>query len=223
VAEWHQQRALPILTHLNPYRKIGTLLEVGCAAGFFLKVAQQEGWQTYGAEIMAPAVEYALTRLGLNVFEGTLEQAQWSDAFFDVIVLIETIEHLLDPFAVLCETYRVLRPGGAVWVATPNLNSAMRSLLGGDWSILSPAEHLFYFTEQTLAQMLRQAGFRAVEFVWQLEGHTLLETMNPHNTHRPTSRRSRLVKWGTEIFGPRLQPWVIKSKRTDRLSVLAVK
>lgn len=223
VREWHRQRARPILNYLKPYQKIGSLLEVGCAAGFFLKIAEEDGWRTHGVEIMSPAVEYARTRLNLNVYEGTLDQARLADASFDAVVMIETIEHLLDPMSVLREIHRVLRPSGAVWVATPNLRSVMLPLLGVDWSVLSPAEHLFYFTETTLSLMLKRAGFRTVQFFWHRQGQTIWDTMNPYNSHRPTSLRSRFVKWGTLTLGRWIQPWVVKARRADRLSASAVK
>jgi 2-polyprenyl-3-methyl-5-hydroxy-6-metoxy-1,4-benzoquinol methylase len=222
-AEWHRHRAQPILNLLQPYRKVGTLLEVGCAAGFFLKVAEENGWTVQGVEIMAPAVEYARTSLGLNVFEGTLEQAQLAADSFDVVVMIETVEHLLDPAQALGEAYRVLRTGGIIWVAVPNLNSIMRSLMGVDWSVLSPAEHLYYFTVETLEKMLRKAGFQSVEFIWQVGLQTIWETMNPLNTHHSHSLRSRVVKWATLSLGRWAVPFTVHSRRTDRLIALAAK
>jgi 2-polyprenyl-3-methyl-5-hydroxy-6-metoxy-1,4-benzoquinol methylase len=222
-AEWHRARALPTLALLQPYWQMGTLLEVGCAAGFFLKIAEEHSWQPCGVEIMQPAVTYARETLRLDVREGTLEQAQFAEAMFDVVAMIETIEHLLDPAAVLREAYRVLRSGGALWVTTPNFDSVMLRWLGIDWSVLSPAEHLYYFTEQTLRQLLKQIGFQQVEIFWRLQGQTVLETINPYNTHRPHSSRSRLVKWGTLALGRWFEPWLIRAKRTDRLIALAVK
>ena len=68
IAEWHRQRARPVLNLLQPYYQLGTLLEVGCAAGFFLKIAEETGWEVHGVEIMPPAVAYARDTLGLNVF-----------------------------------------------------------------------------------------------------------------------------------------------------------
>jgi 2-polyprenyl-3-methyl-5-hydroxy-6-metoxy-1,4-benzoquinol methylase len=223
VAEWHRRRAQPILDRLKSYRQLGTLLEVGCAAGFLLKIAEEDGWLVRGVEIMTPAVEYARTSLQLDVFEGTLEQARFAAESFDAVAMIETLEHLLDPAAVLREVYRVLRPGGALWVAVPNLDSVMLSLLRTDWSILSPAEHLFYFTEVTLARMLKGVGFCSVEFVWHVPGQTIGETMNPLNTHQPYRLRSRLVTHSVRLFGRWVQPWVVQHKRTDRLIALAVK
>lgn len=219
----HQQRSQPLLDLLQTYQEPGTLLEVGCAAGFFLKIAEANGWSVQGVEIMKPAVEYAGSTLHINVFEGTLEEAQFAANSFDAVALIETIEHLLDPAAVLREVHRILKPGGSVLLTTPNVNSMMLPLLGVDWSVLSPAEHLFYFTEQTMGQMLQQAGFHAVQFFWRLPQQTIWETMNPLNTHRPYSWRSRLVKWGVLAMGRFIVPFAVKYKRSDRLTVLAVK
>jgi 2-polyprenyl-3-methyl-5-hydroxy-6-metoxy-1,4-benzoquinol methylase len=223
VAEWHRKRAEPFLDLLSPYRSIDTLLEVGCAAGFFLKIAADAGWRAHGVEIMTPAVEYARAQLSLDVIEGTLEQAHFANASFDAVIMIETIEHLLDPISVVGEAYRVLRPGGALCITTPNYNSIMHDWLGIDWSVLSPAEHVYYFTETTLTQLMKQVGFGPVECVWRLPGQTTCELMNPYNTHRPNARRGRLVKQGVTGVGWLIQPLIMRRRRSDRLVALAVK
>jgi 2-polyprenyl-3-methyl-5-hydroxy-6-metoxy-1,4-benzoquinol methylase len=222
-AAWHRQRAQPILDLLKPYQKLGALLEVGCAAGFFLKIAAENGWTTQGVEIMSPAVEYARNTLQIDVFEGDLAQGHFPDESFDVVVMIETVEHLLDPAATLSEAYRLLRPGGAIWITVPNLRSIMLPMLGVNWSVLSPAEHLYYFTETTLSQMLTQVGFSSIKPYWQLGRQHLLDIMNPLNTHQPDSLRSRFVRWGTLTLGHFVKPFVIKTRRTDHLMILATK
>ncbi|MDX1613302.1 MAG: class I SAM-dependent methyltransferase [Candidatus Promineifilaceae bacterium] len=219
----HRQRATPLLNLIEPYRQLNTLLEIGCAAGFFLKVAAAERWDVIGIEIMAPAVTYARDTLGLDVRAGVVEEANLPPASFDAIVMIETVEHLLDPAATLRTVHQLLRPGGVFLVAVPNYNSLMRSLLGSSWSVLSPAEHLYYFTEHTLERMLAEVGFRSSTFIWHTPGQGHLETLNPHNSHQPQSWRSRVVRWTVGTFGALLQPLVIRSKRTDRLLALAVK
>lgn len=137
--------------------------------------------------------------------------------------MIETVEHLLDPAQTLRMAYNLLRPGGALLLAVPNLNSVMRPLLGVAWSVLSPAEHLYYFTETTLNQLLWQIGFSETRFVWYLPHQARLETMNPYNTHEPYSWRSRVVRWGILGLGRFWEPLVIKTKHSDRLIALAVK
>ncbi len=222
VAEVHRQRNMRLLRLLQPYRRLNTLLEVGCAAGFFLKVADEEGWRTTGVEIMEPAVAYARQSLGLEVHAGTLADADLSAAGFDAVVMIETVEHLLDPAQTLQVAYELLRPEGVMLVTVPNYNSVMRHLLGTAWSVLSPAEHLYYFTETTLGQLLRKVGFRQVRAVWERSAHSH-KLLNPHNTHMPHSRRSRLVKWAIWGLGRVAGPVALKAKGGDQLIVLAVR
>jgi SAM-dependent methyltransferase len=112
-----------------------------------------------GVEIASGGVEFAHSRLGLDVLQGSITKVALPDQRYDVVTLQETIEHLLDPFADLKEILRVLRPGGALSITTPNFDSLAYKLIGREWSVLSPGEHLFYFTPQTLTAMLERAGF----------------------------------------------------------------
>lgn len=219
----HRKRAQSILSLLQPHKLQGKLLEVGCAAGFFLKVAKEDGWDVTGIEIMSPAVKYGQETLELDIHEGTLMDVSLPDASFDVVVLIETVEHLLDPLANLELVFSLLRPGGVVLVAVPNQDSIMRSVLGSDWSVLSPAEHLYYFTESTMSQLLEKAGFSELDFIWKTEGQTTLQTMNPHHSHNPNAKRTKLAQMGTRFIGPFAKPFVIKTGHTDRLMVIAKK
>jgi SAM-dependent methyltransferase len=222
LGEVHRRRSLPLLQLLEPYRRLNTLLEVGCAAGFFLKVATEENWQVTGVEIMEPAVSYARNTLGLDVRAGTLAESDLLAGGYDAVVMIETVEHLLDPAGTLRRTHELLRPEGVLLITVPNFESVMRFLLGEAWSVLSPAEHLYYFTESTLDQLLGQTGFRHTTFVWRLPEQAQ-EIMNPYNSHAPHSLRSRVVKWGILALGKWLAPVAVRAKRTDRLVVLAIK
>lgn len=222
LGEVHRHRSLPLLRLLEPYRHLNTLLEVGCAAGFFLKVATEENWEVTGVEIMAPAVAYARDTLGLDVHAGTLADSDLPAGGYDAVVMIETVEHLLDPAGTLRRAYELLRPGGILLVTVPNYASVMRLLLGEAWSVLSPAEHLYYFTERTLDQLLQKTGFHHPTFIWRLPGQ-VQETLNPYNSHAPHGLRSRLVKWGTLAFGRWLARVAVRAKRTDRLVALATK
>lgn len=219
----HRRRSQPFLSLLEPYRQLGTMLEVGCAAGFFLKIAAEDGWQVQGLELMEAAVGYGRDRLGLDISSATLEDANLPSESFDTVVMIETVEHLLDPAQTLTEAHRLLRPGGAILVTVPNQNSLMRNLYGIDWSVLSPAEHLFYFTEETLGALLHKVGFQECHFVWRLKGSPWIEGLNPYNDNKPQLLSHRLIRWGILAGGRVLEPIAASFKRTDRLMVVAVK
>jgi len=139
----------------------GRLLEVGCAHGFFLHAAR-ESYEATGVEPSRAAREYARAHLRLDVASGTLAEARFADASFDVAVMIDVIEHLADPLSVLRELARVVKPGGVLYLVTPDVDSLTARVLRGRWWGLRPA-HLYYFSERTLAEMLRKAGFERVD------------------------------------------------------------
>ena len=153
------RRHLPTLDAIRAHRQTNWLLDIGAGAGLFLHAAERDGWQVQGVEIASRGVEFARSRLGLDMIQGRMTEIDLPDGRYDVVMMQETIEHLLDPQAVLKEVHRVLRPGGILSITTPNLNSLAYTLIGREWSVLSPGEHLFHFTPQTLFAMLEQTGF----------------------------------------------------------------
>jgi len=169
------------------------LLEVGSGAGFFLKAAERAGWQVTGIELSEEASRFAIDRLGLDIRRQPAEEALITPASFDAAVMFDTIEHLFDPRAVLQAVAHALTADGVLVVSTPNFDAASRFLLGAPWAVLSPLEHVYYFTEDSLRRLLLAAGFRDVQFIRR---HTMwgpMETMNYHYTHAPGAWPARIA------------------------------
>jgi SAM-dependent methyltransferase len=169
------------------------LLEVGSGAGFFLKAAERAGWQATGIELSAEASRFAIDRLGLDIRTQPAEEALITPASFDAAAMFDTIEHLFDPLAVLQAVARALTPDGILVVSTPNFDAASRFVLGEPWAVLSPLEHVYYFTEDSLRRILISAGFRDVTFIRRHAMWGPLETMNYHYTHAPGAWRARVA------------------------------
>ena len=98
-----------LLARLDPLRQLGTLLEVGCGAGFFLKAAERAGWKATGLEVMEAGARFARETLGLDVRLGTLEDAGLPAGSYDAVVLLDVIEHLHDPRATLARAQKFAR------------------------------------------------------------------------------------------------------------------
>ncbi|MBI3097391.1 MAG: class I SAM-dependent methyltransferase [Planctomycetes bacterium] len=148
---------------VNGLRKPGRLLEVGCAAGYFLEAARRQGWDGSGIETSPAAARFARETYGLAVTEEPIEEAGLREESFDVVALLHSLEHLPDPARTLREVGRVLRPGGLVYIEAPNLatpDAALRRA-SRDRVLLAPF-HLFAFTPLTLTRFLTQAGFAGV-------------------------------------------------------------
>lgn len=171
------------------------LLEVGSGAGFFLKAAERRGWSVAGIELSPTACEFARERLGLDVRQQPADEMSFASDSFDVAVMFDVIEHVFDPRAVLEAVRSVLVPGGTLAILTPNYDAFSRLVLGADWAILSPLEHLYYFNERTLAGLLAETGFGAVRFHREYGGWNKVETMNYRNTHKPAAWRARVYEW----------------------------
>ncbi len=147
---------------IERFRPGGSLLDVGCAAGFLLDEARGRGWAVQGVEVSRYASAYARDVLRLPVVTGTLESAGFPAERFDAVVCYYVLEHLPNPLTLVQEIARILRPGGLVSVAVPNLAGLYARLRRREW--LREREihrgHLYEFTPRTLRKVLERAGFR---------------------------------------------------------------
>ena len=192
----------PLLHFFDMYHPPpGRLLEVGAAAGLFMKSAQTAGWEVHGVEPLPAAAKFARDTFGLDVFTGTLADAPFEPESFDAAVMFETIEHLQDPIGVLRRVRALLRQRGLLVMSTPNWEAFTRHALGEQWAVISPAEHLYYFSEATLTAALRQAGFSWVHYHRDFAPGPS-ETMNASYTHAPGSLRHRLYAAFVWTLGP---------------------
>jgi SAM-dependent methyltransferase len=148
--------------HLRLPQYRARILDLGCGNGAFVRTAIGWGWDAEGLD---PDPKAAAASLGLDarITTGSLSRAMYPDACFAAVTMDHTIEHLHTPIATLREVYRILQPGGSLWVATPNLNAIGYRLFGKDWRGLEPPRHLVLFTAATLRSALAAAGFEKIE------------------------------------------------------------
>lgn len=150
------------------------LLDVGCATGFFLEAAGANGWEARGVESNPYQAQFARER-GLDVRNETIEDATVEAESFDAVTMFEVIEHVRRPMQILRTAHALLRPGGMLFVYTPNFDCAERLLLGPDAHFIWGSNHLTYFTADTLRGALERAGF-AVEHA-ETQGLDLEDTI----------------------------------------------
>lgn len=149
--------ARSIIRRVERVAGTGRLLDVGCGPGVLLSVAKGK-WECVGVEVSRPAAGEARKRFGLEVVEGTLEEARFPADSFDAVTLVDVIEHLPDPAGTLREVNRILKPGGVLFVLTPNIDAPVARLMGRWWWGFRPA-HLTYFSRKTMGRMLAETGF----------------------------------------------------------------
>ncbi len=141
----------------------GRLLDVGCGNGAFMARAQSAGWYVQGIEPDHAAASQAVLQ-GFEVFEGGIADFD-ARASYDVITLAHVIEHLHDPVSMLAGCRKLLRPGGTMWIATPNVSSIGHRLFKEAWQPLETPRHIVMPTSRALVAMLHHAGFEDVRFI----------------------------------------------------------
>jgi SAM-dependent methyltransferase len=119
------------------------------------------GWDVYGVEPDPVSATHAAT-LDLPV-DPDLLTAPFPDQYFDAITMNHVIEHMHDPGATMARCLKLLKPGGRLWISTPNLDSWGRRFYGHAWYGLEPPRHLVLFTASSLRRLLAETGLVAIE------------------------------------------------------------
>jgi 2-polyprenyl-3-methyl-5-hydroxy-6-metoxy-1,4-benzoquinol methylase len=151
------------LTLFLPARPGGRLLDVGSGSGIFAARMRTLGWEVTCVEPDGNAAAVARSAFGLDVHTGTVEAAALPAASFDAITLGHVIEHVPDPIATLAECRRLLRRDGLLVAITPNIRSLGRRTFGRHWMHWDVPRHRYLFSTESLAEVTRRAGLRAVQ------------------------------------------------------------
>lgn len=136
------------------------VLDIGCGDGRFVRFARDAGCRAAGIEIDPVAVATAAGE-GLDVSVGDTHAAlaRFGPHSFDHITLSHVIEHLHDPRGTVAAIWTMLKPGGVMWLETPNAEAYGRTLFANRWRDLDPPRHIFVATPQALASLAKAAGF----------------------------------------------------------------
>ena len=178
-------------------RQSGKILDVGCGAGFFLRALRGSGWEKWGVEIGAEAARAAAPFLPMgHLVTGTLEDADFADALFDIVCFWSSLEHTNEPQKNLREARRILKPGGTVIVQVPNAASYQARLFKGDWFALDAPRHRYHFTPDGLHRLLAETGFtpyRTTFFSRAHNSHALRQSLNFKLWQRSPLHRSAFL------------------------------
>lgn len=143
---------LKVLKLLESYGGGKKVLDVGCGNGSFVDAAMEQGYNIKGIELSQTAVDIAqafnLPVQNVDFFSSEIEASS-----FDVLTMFEVIEHLPEPVRFLKRAEQVVKPGGLIYLTTPNFKSLDRRVLGKNWNVFH-REHLTYFTPATLMKAI---------------------------------------------------------------------
>ncbi len=169
--------------HLSLVEEVGVrgrLLSVGCGGGLELAIARRRGWEVEGHDVDESTVRRVAARHGVKVQAGDFLTIPWEPQSFDCVYLHHVLEHPKDPKAYLKRIHSLLRPGGILFLACPNIDSASNRVktLAGRLGLKKKRgkhydawHHLFYYSPTTLKPLLHDRfGFEVLQCLNGVKG-----------------------------------------------------
>jgi SAM-dependent methyltransferase len=200
-------QARKILEAVREYKKRGRLLDIGAASGILLEQARELGFEGEGIEPSEDLAKRAIAN-GMKVHRGIFPHAAVTGPY-DVIALVDVIEHVSNPVQLLREIASQLARDGIGVLTTPDVQSMAARILGRRWWHFRVA-HIGYFDRSTLIKALDQAGLEVVSisrppwyFTWEYAGERAISYL-PRQLRfsMPTFARSHTIRVN---FGDSLQ------------------
>lgn len=136
----------------------GKLLDIGCAFGTFLDLADKGGWDVTGHDISEFAVS-EVRKKGFKANSGLFSSKFYVRDAFDAVTLFQVIEHVPNPLSMLKEVRKVLKPNGLILVTTPDRDALLARLLGNMWHGWYIDAHITFFNKKSLEFLLKKSGF----------------------------------------------------------------
>jgi SAM-dependent methyltransferase len=138
------------------YVPAGRWLDIGCGGGLLLSLAKDAGYTGEGIELNAERRAVAEEVTGMTVHGLPVEDVHYPDASFDVISMINVFSHLTSPTETFTELRRILRPGGALIMATGEMTAGVQKSHMFNWNL---GDHLYFLGDRTMARYADKIGF----------------------------------------------------------------
>lgn len=173
-----------IVNSFTDFRQTGNFVDIGFGEGGMLSVAEKNGWKCFGTELSPHSLEYGESR-GWTVSKDAFSDDRFPKNGFDVVTMVELIEHVPNPDFFLETAYKLLRPNGLLFLTTPNPQSVNQRFLGTEWSVISPPEHITLWSTRGLKQALERNNFTVQKF--RTDGLNPVEILSKFRNRSKTS------------------------------------
>lgn len=150
-----------ILQKIEQNFNIGSLVEIGSAFGFFLKCARERNWKTLGFETSKYASMIARQKYNNNVLNSDFLSYHFENNV-DIVVMLDTIEHLLNPSLFIKKCAEIIKPHGGIILTTGDINSFFARMFFKKWRMIQPPLHIYYYSPKTITSLLEKHGFSII-------------------------------------------------------------
>tara|TARA_B100001989_G_scaffold194919_1_gene143634 strand:+ start:1204 stop:2202 length:999 start_codon:yes stop_codon:yes gene_type:complete len=139
----------------------GKLLDVGCAVGQFLDTFKKDGWKTFGIELNDFERKISQKK-GHKVFDKKIEANFLPNNSFDLVSILEVLEHVYDPEEVIKSIHKVLKKNGFLIIIVPNVESLAASVMQSRCNMFLGMSHITMFSPLTLKNFVEKFSFKQV-------------------------------------------------------------
>ena len=175
-----------ILSRVSQFTRGMSLFEVGIGACECLLAAQEIGFDAFGIDVIARHVTMAREKFYLNAETADFGEYQ-SNKRYDIIIMGDVIEHVSDPVIAMKKAYELLNDDGALWISTPNFDSAFSIVAGHNDAMKRQPYHLNYFSRHSFYQLLDMCGFTPVDYSISSHYNGSMEIIAVKSTNYPFS------------------------------------
>jgi len=152
--------------YLRKIRKLkssGRILDVGCATGYFLEIAQKEKFNPYGIDVSQYAIDIAKKKFAEKVQYSSITDSKLNNKDFDIITMFDILEHLKEPIGDLKILHKSLKDDGLLVIQTGDANSTWAKIMKYNWHFYAPPQHLYFYSADNIKTLLNKAGFKIIK------------------------------------------------------------
>jgi len=151
------------LNKIKKFKSSGKILDVGCATGYFLEVAQEEKFHPYGIDVSHYAIDIAKKKFHENVQCSSIASSKLNNQNFDIITMFDILEHLKEPIEDLKILHKSLKDDGLLVIQTGDTKSTWAKTMKHNWHFYAPPQHLYFYSAKNINTLLSKAGFQVIK------------------------------------------------------------
>jgi 2-polyprenyl-3-methyl-5-hydroxy-6-metoxy-1,4-benzoquinol methylase len=174
----------------NMFNPDFNVAEIGCAYGYFLNMSKDHVKSHIGFDVSQEGIEFAQKELGVNATTQDFIDYKIKPNSLDSVFMWDVIEHLAYPDTYIKKVGEVLKPGGHVAITTGNIEAWLPKKRGGEWRMIHPPTHVYYFSPSTLDLLLKKHGLKTVSVKHASVSRNVGSVFNQIISNRKATKKS---------------------------------